>query len=162
MRTIPILLLFVAVGCKGMEKVVINEIMPKNLTGLEDNGSHPDWVELYNKGGKTIELAGWYLSDDRSDPFKWMIPDGVEIEGRSHLVIIADSDPEEGVLHATFNLSEEGEDVVLTGPDDSDNLQIDLVQGYPAMDDDVSYARTEDAGPDWKKDDSPTPGKSNK
>ncbi len=162
MRAICIVGLWLVGGCAGMDKVVINEFVSKNVTGFEDNGTHPDWIELYNRGGKPVDLSGWYLTDDRTDPFRWRIPDGIEIDGHGHLLIIADNDPEEGPLHAEFQLDENGEDVGLYGPDDHENPEIDLVRSYPVLGQDVSYARTEDGGDTWKPDKTPTPGKPNR
>lgn len=160
----PFLLIaaLLASGCGDLNKVVINEFVAKNINGLEDNGTHPDWIELYNRGKKPVDIGGWYMTDDRSDPYKWQIPKNVEIEGKGYLLIIADNDPEEGALHATFSLSEDGEDVGLYAGDDKDNVEVDLVASYGAMGEDVSEARKTDGDSEWVRDDTPTPGKPNK
>lgn len=148
-------------GCGSVDQIVINEFVAKNTTGFTDNGTHPDWIELYNTKGSTVDLSGWYLSDDRSDPYKWQIPNGVEIEGKGFVLFIADDDPEQGKLHAEFQLSEDGEDVVLTGPDDMGNPVVDSVIAYGQMIEDTSLARKPDGGEDWKVDQSPSPKASN-
>ena len=88
--------------------------------------------------------------------------EGVEIEGKGYLLIIADGDPEEGALHATFNLSEDGEDVGLFASDEDDNVEVDMVAGYQSIGDDISEARKTDGDSEWIRDDTPTPGKPNK
>jgi hypothetical protein len=55
----------------------INEIMADNETTIEDPdepGEFPDWIEIYNAGSTPIDLGGMYLTDDPTDPKKWMIP----------------------------------------------------------------------------------------
>jgi hypothetical protein len=57
----------------------INEFMAENDTTIPDpHGSgYPDWIELYNAGGSTVDLGGMYLTDDMNDPTEWMIPVGI-------------------------------------------------------------------------------------
>ena len=40
------------------EDIVINEI--------ESNGDATDWVEIYNKGTKPVDISGWYITDDNT------------------------------------------------------------------------------------------------
>jgi hypothetical protein len=44
------------------DSVIISEIMP-NCVGVDTD----EWIELYNKGKKQINLKGWVLSDARSE-----------------------------------------------------------------------------------------------
>jgi hypothetical protein len=47
--------------------VVINEFLSANVSasGLRDEDlQYSDWIELYNRGGTPVNLAGWSLSDD--------------------------------------------------------------------------------------------------
>jgi hypothetical protein len=47
--------------------------MPSNSNVFSDQfGNTPDWLELYNKGDTTIDLAGYALSDDHDEPIKWV------------------------------------------------------------------------------------------
>jgi len=53
----------------------INEFMADNDNIAQDEfGQYDDWIELYNAGPTAIDLGGMYLTDDPSDPTKWMIP----------------------------------------------------------------------------------------
>ena len=55
--------------------VVINEFMASNQNYLEDeDGSHPDWIELYNSGAEAYELEGHFLTDDSDNLDKWRFP----------------------------------------------------------------------------------------
>src|SRR4051812_45108835 len=61
-------------------QVVINEFSCSNLSQFIDNhNDYNDWIELYNTGSSTINLAGYYLSDDSVTVFKWQIPSGITI-----------------------------------------------------------------------------------
>ena len=57
----------------GAEDVVISEFMALNDAFLGDeDGNHRDWVELYNNGATTVDLAGWYLTDNPENLTKWV------------------------------------------------------------------------------------------
>lgn len=97
--------------------VVINELMPLNSTTVADqDGEYDDWIELYNNSSKTIDLSGYYLSDDKDELTKWVFPSGTEITGKGYLIIWADKDTLQNGLHANFRLSADGERVLLTNP----------------------------------------------
>ena len=38
---------------------------------FDEDGDSRDWIELYNSGTETINLAGYYLSDKADDTTKW-------------------------------------------------------------------------------------------
>src|SRR5690349_14442875 len=60
--------------------VVINEYSCSNLSQVADDyGDYGDWIELYNTGGTSVDLSGYYLSDNPSNPMLWPIPSGVTI-----------------------------------------------------------------------------------
>lgn len=146
-----------------LPKIWINEFQPSNMTTLQDEvGMYPDWIELYNPNAEDVDLGGWWLTDDTTDVFKWRIPDGVSIDAEGYLVVFADSDPEEGDLHASFQLDAAGgEDIGLYGPNVLDNPLVDSVEDYQVMVTDFSLARTPDGGSSWDVDDTPTPGAAN-
>ena len=50
-------------------KLRINEFLAGNSSGLTDENLEPqDWIELFNEQPQTIDLTGWYLTDDRDEP----------------------------------------------------------------------------------------------
>ena len=56
-------------------QVVINEIQLSNrFTALDDRGRTPPWVELHNPGPARVELGGWFLSNDATEPKRWRFP----------------------------------------------------------------------------------------
>ncbi|MCX8080204.1 MAG: CotH kinase family protein [Bacteroidia bacterium] len=56
--------------------VVLNEYQVTNttLSNLDNYFEQSDWVELYNAHTASVNLGGWYLSNDRYNLFKWRIP----------------------------------------------------------------------------------------
>ncbi|MEZ4235638.1 MAG: lamin tail domain-containing protein [Myxococcota bacterium] len=146
-----------------LPQVWINEIMAANATTLQDEvGAYPDWIELYNPNDAGVALGGWFLTDDVTDPMKWEVPAGVQIDAGGFLVVFADSDTEEGDLHASFNLDADGgDDVGLFGPEADGTPKIDAVEDMNPAVPDVSLARKPDGGATWEIDGGATPGASN-
>ncbi|MDO9578111.1 MAG: CotH kinase family protein [Candidatus Cloacimonadales bacterium] len=57
------------------QSVVLNEAMSSNAITIHDeDGDTPDWIELYNASGTSINLNNYGISDDFADPFKWTFP----------------------------------------------------------------------------------------
>jgi hypothetical protein len=119
-------------------EVVINELMPVNSTTAADqNGQYDDWIELYNKSYTSIDMSGYYLSDNKKKNLKWKFPEGVTIPGNGYLIVWADDDTTQLGLHANFKLSSAGEDAVLSR---ADGKIIDQVS-FPAQTLELSYSR---------------------
>jgi len=102
-------------------RLLINELLASEVAGLPDEYSEPqEWVELVNDLAQYIDLAGWYLTDDRDNLRKWRFPAGVIPPG-GYQVILADgraSTPEGSTnLHANFALDAQGEWIGLLRPD---------------------------------------------
>ena len=70
---ILLLLLSLATGLQArLQNLVINELMAANVSYmLDDTYNYGGWVELYNNSRKSINLAGYSLSDDASNPRKY-------------------------------------------------------------------------------------------
>jgi hypothetical protein len=118
--------------------VVINELMTANQTTVADqDGEYDDWAELYNNSASSVNLAGWYLSDDPQLLNKWQFPNGVFLNPGAFLTIWVDDDEDQAGLHASFNLSAGGEDLFLVRPD----LTIADQVVFGAQAPDVSLAR---------------------
>lgn len=117
--------------------VVINELMASNATTQADqDGEFDDWVELYNNTSTSINLGGYYLTDNANDLMKYQFPN-VTIDANSYLIIWTDSDPLQQGLHTDFKLSGSGEELLLV----NDNLQIVDKVVFGAQTTDISYAR---------------------
>ncbi len=129
--------------------VVINELMALNtLTIADQDGEFDDWIELYNTSAETVDISGYFLSDDDNNTTKWKIPQGTTIPGKGYIVIWADSDLKQSGLHADFKLSADGEEVILSLPDETQSDRIE----YPANTLEQSYSRIPDGTGDffWK------------
>ncbi len=67
--------IFIMMGSGFSQSILINECLPENTETLIDfDGDTPDWIELYNSGSQTVNLAGFSLSDTFTMPAKWVLP----------------------------------------------------------------------------------------
>ena len=126
--------------------IVISEFLADNVTGLKDeNDTRQDWIELYNSGNTTENLAGWWLNDDATNKFKWEFPN-VSIAPGSTLLVWASSKDRRvpGLpLHTNFSLSKAGEYLGLHRPAateaDPPVMVAEFSPTFPAQATDVSY-----------------------
>jgi hypothetical protein len=102
-------------------QVVINEVYPNPNTGEEE------WVELYNSGQETVELAGWELWDQLSTLSK-AYSFGTEVELASQEFL---------VISLTNKLNNGGDTVILQ---DASGGEIDLFE-YTSSSKGKSWAR---------------------
>jgi len=146
----------------GLQGLVINEFMASNQTTLidpDEPDEFPDWIEIYNGTSATIDLEGMYLTDKFQDLTKWQIGAGVSIEPGQHLIFYADDDGTQGVYHTNYQLSINGEAIVLLDSDGKTIIDSILFDGQF---EDVSYGRFPDGDNSWSYQQSPTPGSPNK
>ena len=141
----------------------INEFLASNDSCCTDeNGEYDDWIEIYNPGPDAVDIGGMYVTDDLSDLTAWQIPatapDTTTIPAGGFLVLWADKQPEQGVLHVKIKLSSSGEQIGLTAPNGTTVLD-SLTFG--AQTTDVSYGRLPDGSNNWQTFNTPTPGAPN-
>ncbi len=138
--------------------LVINEFMASNAAYMSDgDGDYEDWIELYNPGEETIYLAGYYLSDDEDNPFKWQFPAGNE-NVAPHLYYLIwtsgkDTSDRENMVHTNFSISVKGEVLLLSAPD---GTLVDMVSPVQLAQD-ISYGRYGDSEDTWMFFKEPTP-----
>jgi hypothetical protein len=140
----------------------INEFMASNnsASGIHDpHGDYDDWIEIYNLGDTSVDMAGMYLTDDLTNTTKFHIPTGYSsqttIPAHGFLVFWADDETAQGPLHTNFKLSGSGEEIGLY---DTDGVtQIDAVV-FGAQTTDISYGRYPDGEENWRFFPTPTPG----
>ena len=105
-------------------QVTINEFMAAN-TSIPDpaDGDFDDWFELFNAGSSPVDLAGYTLTDNLSNPTKFHIPPGTIVPAGGFLLVWADEETAQtqpgGNLHVNFKLAAEGESIALFAPDGS-------------------------------------------
>jgi hypothetical protein len=137
----------------------INEFMALNTTTLTDgDGDYSDWIELYNPTSSDIDLYNWSLSDEITNPQKWVFPRDT-IKANSYLVLFAsgkDRTTAGQELHTNFRLAREGEYLAFF---DSEGNAVTLFSpSYPEQQADVSYAYHEGG---FIPSTIPTPGEEN-
>ena len=106
--------MLIAISANGQLR--INEFMASNATEVVDPdfGENADWVEIYNAGYAPADLSGYYLTDNLSNPDKWQIPSKTIIPSKGFLLIWTDG--MDTLLHASFKLAMEGEEIGLVSP----------------------------------------------
>ena len=150
---------------KSNAQVLINEFSAANYAQFSDSfGSTEDWVELYNAGNATVDISGYYLSDDLKKPTKWQFPVGATIESKSFLRIWCSGRPDfansSGDYHASFKFTQTkktNETVVFSSPTQKVLDQIKVTETANAQ----SWARIPDGGATWRINTTPSPESSN-
>jgi len=112
--------------------VVINELL------VHSHADAADWIELYNTTGYTIDIGGWFLSDNDSDLMKYEIAAGTTIGPYEYVVFYEDlhfGNTNDTGCHEPFALSENGEQTYLSSAEGS------LLTGY-RQDEDFGASET--------------------
>ena len=118
--------------------LVINEFMASNdATVADQDGEFEDWIELYNNTNTSIDLSGYFLSDDEADLSQWAFPAGTVIDANGYLIVWADDDEDQEGLHANFKLSASGESIFLVNT----TGEVEDVISYAEQITDFSYGR---------------------
>ncbi|HLP78903.1 MAG TPA: lamin tail domain-containing protein, partial [Candidatus Paceibacterota bacterium] len=143
--------------------VSINEWMAGNSSTVTDplDGKFSDWFELHNYGTEPVDLSGFTLTDDLTDPDKWTIPGGFTIGPGKFLLVWADEDPGQNGqgsdLHADFSLRLSGEAIGLFTP----NRVAVATVTFGQQTNNISEGRWPDDGPNRYFMSTPTPGAAN-
>ncbi|MBL7154223.1 MAG: chitobiase/beta-hexosaminidase C-terminal domain-containing protein, partial [Phycisphaerae bacterium] len=159
--------------------IVINEFMAVNsyvpsissqdiYTQVYVGDTHPDWIELHSLDPEnTIDLEGWYLTNDEDDLTKWRIPGPVSIAPNGYYVLFASGKTYEqnpgnypyvdgdGALHTNFGLGAEGDYLALVKPDGM-TIVYEYAPEYPEQRGFVSYGISSSGEVGYLV--SPTPG----
>lgn len=145
-------------ACTSSLGVYINEVAAINEEIIADSdGDYEDWLELYNGSSKTVNLSEYYLSDDENEPLKWKFPEVNLAPGEFLLVWASGKDRSQGELHTNFSLKQEGEPLILSGPQGNVVDRIRPVTSRPGQ----SFGRNPDGGKEWHHLSKPSPGTSN-
>ncbi|MDF1810252.1 MAG: CotH kinase family protein [Phycisphaerales bacterium] len=124
--------------------IFVNEWLASNGgTVLDEFGEDDDFIELYNNESVEVDLGGRFLTDDLTDRTKWEIPQGVSIPANGYILIWADDEPEQGILHANFKLSAGGEAIGLFDRVDNQLAEIDSIS-FGQQSSDISQGRAPD------------------
>ncbi len=111
--------LFTAASASAIGTVYVSEFVASNQNGLRDeDGDTSDWIEIYNSGPGTVNLAGWYLTNDAADLAKWTFP-AVNLDAKGFLVVFASAKNRvnpAATLHTNFKLGGSGGYLALVQP----------------------------------------------
>ena len=159
-----VLILLIALTTRqARAAIVINEYSCSNLSQVVDNyGDYGDWIELYNTGGGSVDISGYYLSDNPNNPMLWQIPAGVTIAANGFKRFWASGrNVSAGAnYHTNFRLTQSKNNPDFVVLADAGGTIIDYVQltktqvGH-------SYGRITNGNPTWGIFTSPTSNTSN-
>ena len=119
---------------------IISEFLASNATGYrDDDGERSDWIELHNPDLTDINLAGWFLTDDRQNLQKWVFPSTPLGANQYGLVFASGKNRSQlgSPLHTNFRLRSEGEYLALVNP--QTEVVFEFAPQYPKQFPDVSY-----------------------
>lgn len=93
--------------------VRLNEVLAQNDTAVNHSGTFPDLIELFNEGSTSVDLSGFRLTDDVTNPNKFTFPNGTTLAAGARLVVYANNPDATPGLHLGFSLDVDGESVYL-------------------------------------------------
>lgn len=139
--------LLAAVTKTTASTVIINEVMTANFKSVEKDFKFYDWVELYNTTSEPIDLAGWGLSNNPKNPFRWVFPVGTIIDQNAYLRVWMsklDRKNNQTDLHTNFNVDNGNDDLLLSAPNQTLTGQVVDRLTPPLTKPDVSWCRSVD------------------
>ncbi|MGE5611715.1 MAG: chitobiase/beta-hexosaminidase C-terminal domain-containing protein, partial [Bacillota bacterium] len=120
---------------------LISEFMAINTSGLVDrDGDHSDWIEIHNPDTASLNLDGYYLTNDAHDLTRWRFP-VTNLPADGYLVVFASEKNRAAAgqeLHTNFKLDGDGQYLALVAPDGHSILSQYGPQ-FPAQLPNVSY-----------------------
>lgn len=142
----------------------VNEVLASNAQTLPDeHGDFDDWFELYNATSQPLNIGGLCFTDNPAQPCKWQVPlhfpEKTTISPQGFLLVWADEQPGQGLLHADFKLSANGEIVAVFQRNDEGYEEVERLAFGPQSPD-VSWGRYPDGSAEQRLM-SPTPGSTN-
>lgn len=120
--------------------LVISEFMADDQSiRADEDGQYSGWIELHNPTAAAVNLAGYFLTDDPSEPMQWAFP-AMVLAPDEYLVVFAsgkDRAKAGAPLHVNFELGNNGEYLALVGPGP---LAVHAyAPAYPAQRENISY-----------------------
>jgi len=120
--------------------LIISEFMADDGSTLADeDGEFTGWIEVHNPTPMSINLAGYYLTDDDDAPLKWAFPN-LPLAADGYLVVFASGKNRRdsaAALHTSFRLNNDGEPLALVGPGPA--ILHTFTPSYPRQTEDISY-----------------------
>jgi uncharacterized protein YjdB len=156
-KSLLVLLLLIVVFTQSFSQIKINEVQSSNTKTIKDSDfqEYVDWIELYNPGTSSVNIGGYYLTDDKDEPRKWQIPTGTSIAAKGYLLIWCDG--KNINRHTNYKLGSDGERIVLY----SNTMLFQDSIKFPEIATDFTYGRTVNGAGEWALLTAPTPGATN-
>ncbi len=107
--------------------VRLNEVLASNATTLNNAGTTPDLIELFNYGPTVADLSGMGLSDNATLPYKFVFPANTTLEAGAYLTLYADSASTAPGTHLGFSVKQNGDGVFLTAGAENGSVLLDSV-----------------------------------
>ncbi len=138
--------------------IVINEVMPANTSFLMDKTfNYNGWIELYNNADVSINLEKYSITDDYSQPLKYVFPKNIGTIGAKEYKIIFFGSNDLDPNNVNFKLDCDGASLYLFSDKNTLISSVEYGYAYPG----TSYARKIDYDGAWATCVKPTPAKSN-
>ncbi len=139
------------------QSLFINEIMASNSAAIADPDYHAysDWFEVYNINLFPVNLKNYSVTDDFSQPQKFIFQTDVIVPPQGYLVIWCDG--KNSGTHTNFKLSASGQQVCLFNPL---GVVVDSIT-FSYQQTDISFGRYPNATNEWFKFSPSSPGSQN-
>ncbi len=161
-----LLMVLFSMGAKAQltTSVKLNEVLVVNEDNfVDDYGKRHPWFELFNNSAGTVDLRGCFLTNDKNNPKKYMIPKGdvlTKVPPRQHILFWADNAPTKGTFHVNFTFDPSKDNYLALYDSDGTTLidEITILAGQRA---DISYGLDIDGTGKWAILDKVTPSTNN-
>lgn len=161
-----LLMVLFSMGAKAQltTSVKLNEVLVVNEDNFADDyGKRHPWFELFNNSAGTVDLRGCFLTNDKNNPKKYMIPKGdvlTKVPPRQHILFWADNAPTKGTFHVNFTFDPSKDNYLALYDSDGTTLidEITIPAGQRA---DISYGLDIDGTGKWAILDKVTPSTNN-
>src|ERR1017187_6003279 len=133
-----------AVASTALTNVVINEFLTANINPnglLDEDGLLNDWIEIFNRGTASVNLAGWSLTDSADQPGLWTFP-ATNLAAGQYLIVFASGEDRRVAganLHTSFKLNSGGSYLGLYNSDFPPQAAHEYAPQYPEQRNDISY-----------------------
>lgn len=140
-----------SLNAQSQSDMRLNELLVTNTSDFQDDfGQHSAWFELFNVSYGTVNIGGCYLSNDRNNLTKYIIPKGdvlTQIPPRQHILFWADEQPFRGTFHVNFTLADS--DTLFFVASDGRTI-IDMIHVPKDLEENKSFGRSTDGFGDWE------------
>ena len=106
---LALLVSFTSLKAQNVIDLIIAEVLavPDSTGIVDDYGRQGGWIEIFNTSQGTVNCAGCFLTDDRSDLKKSIIPKGdlrTKIGPRQTTLFYASGNGNDGTFYASFEV----------------------------------------------------------